>query len=55
MPRSDSSIHPYYTRPAVMTSVGRYAHLLDPLPRKLADLAAVAHGLLVHGAIRADR
>jgi hypothetical protein len=38
----------YYTQPAVMTSAGRYATLLDPLPRDTAGLAAVAQGLLIH-------
>jgi hypothetical protein len=39
---------PFYTQPAIMTSAGRYAPLLDRLPRDIAGLATVAHGLLVH-------
>jgi hypothetical protein len=38
----------YYAQPAAMTSAGRYAALLDPLPRDIAGLAAVAQGLLIH-------
>jgi hypothetical protein len=38
----------FYAQPAVMTSAGRYASLLDPLPRDIAGLAAVGHGLLIH-------
>ena len=37
-----------YTQPAVMTSAGRYASLLQGLPRDVAGLAAVAQGLLIH-------
>jgi hypothetical protein len=37
-----------YSQPGVMTSAGRYAPLLDSLPRDVAGLAAVGHGLLVH-------
>ena len=37
-----------YTRPTAMTSAGRFAPLLDALPRDVAGLAAVAQGLLVH-------
>lgn len=38
----------FYTRPAVMTSAGRYAPLFDDFPRDVAGLAVVAQGLLVH-------
>jgi hypothetical protein len=38
----------FYTQPAAMTSAGRYASLLDGLPRDIAGLAAVGHGLLIH-------
>jgi Transglutaminase-like superfamily len=38
----------FYTEPAMMTSAGRYAHLLDHLPRDIPGLAAVAQGLLIH-------
>ena len=31
-----------------MTPVGEYAPLLEPLPREVAGLAAVAEGLVVH-------
>ncbi len=37
-----------YTRPAAMTSAGRFAPLLAALPGDVAGLAAVAQGLLVH-------
>jgi hypothetical protein len=46
--RHDSSTLAFYTEPAAMTSAGRYAFLLDMLPRDIAALAAVAQGLLVH-------
>lgn len=39
---------PFYTQPAAMTSAGRYAPLLDALPRDIAGLAAVGQGLLIH-------
>lgn len=38
----------FYTQPAVMTSAGRYAPLLQGLPRDAAGVAAVAQGLLIH-------
>lgn len=38
----------FYTQPAVMTSAGRHAPLLQGLPRDVAGLAAVAQGLLIH-------
>jgi hypothetical protein len=38
----------FYTEPARMTSVGRYAPLVQALPRDVAALAAVAQGLVVH-------
>jgi hypothetical protein len=38
----------FYTLPARMTSAGRHAPLLDPLPRDVAGLARVGHGLLIH-------
>ena len=31
-----------------MTSAGRYAPLFEPLPRSVAELRAVGHGLLIH-------
>jgi hypothetical protein len=37
-----------YSRPATMTSPGRYAPLLGGLPRDIPGLAAVAQGLLIH-------
>ena len=38
----------FYTRPAVMTSAGRYAALLDDLPREVIELVHVVQGLLLH-------
>jgi len=38
----------FYSRPAAMTSPGRYAPLLGGLPRDIPGLAAVAQGLLIH-------
>jgi hypothetical protein len=38
----------FYSRPATMTSPGRYAPLLGGLPRDIPGLAAVAQGLLIH-------
>jgi Transglutaminase-like superfamily len=38
----------FYTQPAAMTSPGRYAPLLESLPRDIPGLAAVAQGLLIH-------
>jgi|SRR5271165_64824 len=37
-----------YLQPAVMTAPGKYRPLLADLPQDIADLAAVAHGLLIH-------
>jgi hypothetical protein len=49
MPTHDqSALLSYYTAPAVMTSAGRHAHLLDDLPSGIADLAAVGQGLVIH-------
>ena len=38
----------YYTEPAAMTAAGDYTPLLADLPRGVAALAGVAHGLLIH-------
>jgi hypothetical protein len=38
----------HYLEPAVMTAPGEYAPLLTDLPRGIAGLAAVGHGLLIH-------
>jgi len=38
----------FYLRPGVMTTPGRYEPLFADLPRGVAALAAVAHGLLIH-------
>ena len=46
--RNESSTLAFYARPGVMTSVGEYAPLFEPLPRDVAGLAAVAQGLVVH-------
>jgi hypothetical protein len=48
MPAQDQTALDFYTRPALMTSAGRYASLLEDLPRDIADLAAVVQGLLMH-------
>jgi hypothetical protein len=44
----DQPVLSYYAQPAGMTSAGRYAALLEPLPHDIAGLAAVAQGLLIH-------
>jgi hypothetical protein len=41
-------VHEFYTRPAAMTSAGRYAPLLSAMPGDVPGLAAVAQGLLIH-------
>jgi hypothetical protein len=46
--RNDRATLAFYAQPGVMTSAGRYASLLEPLPRDVAGLAAVAQGLVVH-------
>jgi Transglutaminase-like superfamily len=38
----------HYLQPAVMTAPGTYQPLLADLPRGIAALAGVAHGLLIH-------
>jgi Transglutaminase-like superfamily len=43
-----SDVLSFYTAPGVMTSAGRYAHLLDGLPGDIAELAAIAQGLVIH-------
>jgi Transglutaminase-like superfamily len=48
MPAKEQTAIEFYTRPAVMTSAGRFAALLQDLPSDLAGLAAVAQGLLIH-------
>jgi hypothetical protein len=45
MPVPDLS---YYIQPGVMTAAGRYASLLESLPRDIAGLAAVGQGLMIH-------
>lgn len=37
-----------YTQPGVMTAPGRYGSLLAELPRDIAALVRVGHGLLIH-------
>jgi hypothetical protein len=44
----------YYTEPAVMTAARDYTPLLADLPRGVAALAGVAHGLLIHEHIAGD-
>jgi hypothetical protein len=38
----------FYTRPGTMTAAGRYAGLFEDLPRDVAALAELGHGLLIH-------
>jgi hypothetical protein len=38
----------FWTEPGKMTAAGRYAPLLEDLPRGFASLAAIAQGLLIH-------
>jgi len=38
----------FYTEPGKMTTAGRYAPLLEDLPRGFASLATIAQGLLIH-------
>ena len=47
MPAQDIATS-HYLQPAVMTAPGKYQPLLADLPRGIAGLAAVAHGLLIH-------
>jgi hypothetical protein len=47
MPAQDIATD-HYLQPAVMTAPGKYQPLLADLPRGIAGLAAVAHGLLIH-------
>ncbi len=44
----ESSVLEFYRQPGPMTTPGRYAPLLESLPRDIAGLAAVAQGLLLH-------
>jgi hypothetical protein len=39
---------PYYSQPGQMTSPGRHAALFQDLPRDIAALADVLHGLIIH-------
>jgi len=43
-----SAVLSFYTAPAVMTSAGRHARLLDGLPARITELAAVGQGLVIH-------
>src|SRR5579859_6054449 len=47
MPAQDIATS-HYLKPAVMTAPGHYQPLLADLPRGIAGLAGVAHGLLIH-------
>ncbi len=47
MPAQDIATS-HYLQPQVMTAPGQYQPLLAELPPGIADLAAVAHGLLIH-------
>ena len=46
MPTQDTAAH--YLKPGVMTAPGYHEPVLADLPRGIADLAAVTHGLLIH-------
>ncbi len=37
-----------YSAPTVMTSAGRYAHLLDGMPGGIGELADIGQGLVIH-------
>lgn len=45
---SDQSTLEFFSRPGVMTDAGRYAPLLENLPRDIPAVAAIAQGLLIH-------
>ena len=47
MPAQDIATS-HYLQPQVMTAPGKYQPLLADLPQGIADLAALAHGLLIH-------
>jgi hypothetical protein len=46
--RTSTPSLPFVRQPGVMTAAGNQAPILDGLPRGVADLAAVAHGLVIH-------
>ncbi|SDQ32416.1 transglutaminase domain-containing protein [Thermostaphylospora chromogena] len=48
MPSSTDRPAIRFTEPGIMTSAGRFAHLIDRLPGDVAKLASVGHGLLIH-------
>jgi hypothetical protein len=48
MAPQDGHNEDFYRQPGMMTSAGRYAPLLDDLPREIASLAGIAQGLLLH-------
>jgi hypothetical protein len=48
MPPQDPTVLEYYTRPGPITSAGGHADRFDPLPRDVAALTDVAHGLVIH-------
>jgi hypothetical protein len=47
-PSASPDVLDFYTRPALMTSAGRYTPLFDDLPRDVAGLVRVVQGLLLH-------
>jgi len=48
MQTQDQTALDFYARPGAMTSAGRYASLLEGLPRDVTALAGVVQGLLMH-------
>lgn len=54
MSHPDPSQLSFYARPTAMTSAGRYGSAFGALPRDVGALAAIAHGLLIHGGIMAE-
>ena len=48
MPAHDHPVLAFYARPAALTSAGRFAPLLESLPRDIPGLAGVLQGLLIH-------
>jgi hypothetical protein len=45
---AESAVLEFYSQPGPMTTLGRYAPLLQGLPADVAGLATVAQGLLIH-------
>src|SRR5262245_49242946 len=51
---TQQAILEFYTRPAAMTSAGRYGPMLDQLPNDTAALARAVQGLLLHEHLAAN-